>query len=50
MVKTLKSFIFGSISTRIMLIKGNSAGSVTTYYVREPNYSSTDYFFFESCM
>jgi len=31
-LKTLKSFVYGSVSTRIMLVKGNSAGSVTTYY------------------
>jgi hypothetical protein len=33
MLRTKKQFIFGSVSTRIKLVKGNSAGTVTTYYV-----------------
>ncbi|KAL6909776.1 hypothetical protein ACP4OV_001435 [Aristida adscensionis] len=32
MLRTKKQFIYGSVSTRIKLIKGNSAGTVTTYY------------------
>uniref|UniRef100_A0ACD6AHP1 Uncharacterized protein n=1 Tax=Avena sativa TaxID=4498 RepID=A0ACD6AHP1_AVESA len=32
MVETLKPFIYGSVSTMIKLIEGDSAGSVTTYY------------------
>jgi xyloglucan:xyloglucosyl transferase len=34
MLRTKRQFIFGSVSTRIKLVKGNSAGTVTTYYVR----------------
>jgi xyloglucan:xyloglucosyl transferase len=34
MLRTKKQFIYGSVSTRIQLVKGNSAGTVTTYYVR----------------
>jgi xyloglucan:xyloglucosyl transferase len=33
MLRSKKQFIFGSVSTRIKLVKGNSAGTVTTYYV-----------------
>uniref|UniRef100_A0A0E0PXC8 Xyloglucan endotransglucosylase/hydrolase n=1 Tax=Oryza rufipogon TaxID=4529 RepID=A0A0E0PXC8_ORYRU len=32
MLRTKKQFIYGSVSTRIQLVKGNSAGTVTTYY------------------
>ncbi|KAE8769957.1 putative xyloglucan endotransglucosylase/hydrolase protein 26 [Hordeum vulgare] len=32
MLRTKKTFIYGSISTLIKLVKGNSAGTVTTYY------------------
>ncbi|XP_066369032.1 probable xyloglucan endotransglucosylase/hydrolase protein 26 [Miscanthus floridulus] len=32
MLRTKKQFIFGSVSTRIKLVTGNSAGTVTTYY------------------
>ncbi|PUZ60974.1 hypothetical protein GQ55_4G229000 [Panicum hallii var. hallii] len=32
MLRSKKQFIFGSVSTRIKLVKGNSAGTVTTYY------------------
>ncbi|VAI76707.1 unnamed protein product [Triticum turgidum subsp. durum] len=32
MLRTKKTFIYGSISTLIKLVKGNSAGAVTTYY------------------
>ncbi|GJN34290.1 hypothetical protein PR202_gb22939 [Eleusine coracana subsp. coracana] len=32
MLRTKKQFIFGSVSTLIKLVKGNSAGTVTTYY------------------
>ncbi|KAL5199734.1 hypothetical protein ABZP36_020937 [Zizania latifolia] len=32
MLRTKKQFIYGSVSIRIQLVKGNSAGTVTTYY------------------
>ncbi|KAL6604031.1 hypothetical protein ACP70R_044392 [Stipagrostis hirtigluma subsp. patula] len=32
MLRTKKQFIYGSVSTLIKLVKGNSAGTVTTYY------------------
>ncbi|CAM0910503.1 unnamed protein product [Alopecurus aequalis] len=32
MLQTKKTFMYGSISTSMMLVKNNSAGTVTTYY------------------
>ncbi|KQJ94399.1 probable xyloglucan endotransglucosylase/hydrolase protein 12 [Brachypodium distachyon] len=32
MIRSKRQFIYGSVSTMIQLVKGNSAGTVTTYY------------------
>jgi xyloglucan:xyloglucosyl transferase len=34
MIRSKRQFIYGTVSTWIQLVKGNSAGTVTTYYVR----------------
>ena len=34
MLRTKKQFIYGTVSTLIQLVPGDSAGTVTTYYVR----------------
>ncbi|KAM0881034.1 hypothetical protein ACQ4PT_033201 [Festuca glaucescens] len=33
MIRSKRQFIFGTVSTWIQLVKGNSAGTVTTYYL-----------------
>ena len=38
MIRSKKQFVYGTVSTMIQLVPGDSAGTVTTYYVSEkPN-------------
>jgi xyloglucan:xyloglucosyl transferase len=33
MIRSKRQFIYGSVSINVQLVKGNSAGTVTTFYV-----------------